>query len=166
MLCISKPDSSLGHIEPVFATMVYKMYFSLKFFQLWFISVSTSAKAVLLQLIRQRAATVPILSRTRSAGVRKFIVTLSAFEHHCVMEATGNYGFLLLYLLHQGGIAVSLVNPKQIKHFAHDGRYQDRRERRLHDRHVWGENESSYLQNALASYHSAQTEEDRNPSTA
>ena len=118
MLCISKPDSSLGHIEPVFATMVYKMYFSLKFFQLWFISVSTSAKAVLLQLIRQRAATVPILSRTRSAGVRKFIVTLSAFEHHCVMEATGNYGFLLLYLLHQGGIAVSLVNPKQIKHFA------------------------------------------------
>ena len=34
------------------------------------------------------------------------------------MEATGNYGFLLLYLLHQGGIAVSLVNPKQIKHFA------------------------------------------------
>lgn len=32
------------------------------------------------------------------------------------MEATGNYGFLLLYLLHQSGIAVSLVNPKHIKH--------------------------------------------------
>ena len=33
------------------------------------------------------------------------------------MEATGKYGFLLLYLLHQSGIAVSLVNPKQIRHF-------------------------------------------------
>ena len=53
-----------------------------------------------------------------ATGVRKFIVTLSAVEHHCVMEATGNYGFLLLYLLHQSGIAVSLVNPKQIKHFS------------------------------------------------
>lgn len=53
-----------------------------------------------------------------TAGVRKFIATLSAAEHHCVMEATGNYSFLLLYLLHQSGIAVSLVNPKKIKYFA------------------------------------------------
>lgn len=53
-----------------------------------------------------------------AAGVHKFIATLSVTEHHCVIEATGNYGFLLLYLLHQSGIAVSLVNPKQIKHFA------------------------------------------------
>ena len=52
------------------------------------------------------------------AGARKFIATLAAAEHHCVMEATGKYGFLLLYLLHQSGIAVSLVNPKQIRHFA------------------------------------------------
>lgn len=53
-----------------------------------------------------------------AAGVRKFIATLSAVEPHCIMEATGNYGFLLLYLLHQSDIAVSLVNPKQIRHFA------------------------------------------------
>ena len=53
-----------------------------------------------------------------TAGVRTFIATLSVAEHHCVMEATGNYCFLLLYLLHQSSIAVSLVNPKQIKHFA------------------------------------------------
>ena len=32
-------------------------------------------------------------------GIRKFIGSLSVTEHHCVMEATGNYGFLLLYLL-------------------------------------------------------------------
>lgn len=28
-----------------------------------------------------------------AAGVRKFIATPSVAEHHCVMEATGNYGF-------------------------------------------------------------------------
>jgi len=32
--------------------------------------------------------------------VRKFIGALAVAEHHYVMEATGNYGFLLLYLLH------------------------------------------------------------------
>lgn len=53
-----------------------------------------------------------------AAGVRKFIAMLSVSEHHCVMEATGNYSFLLLYLLYQSGLAVSLVNPKQIKHFS------------------------------------------------
>ena len=25
------------------------------------------------------------------AGIRKFIATLSVAEHHCIMEATGNY---------------------------------------------------------------------------
>ena len=97
-----------------------------------------------------------------AAGVRKFIATLSVAEHHCVIEAPGNYGFLLLYLLHQSGIAVSLVNPKQIKHFAR----MMMAVRRLHDRHVRRENESSSLQDALAGYHSAQTEEDSHPSAA
>jgi transposase len=52
------------------------------------------------------------------AGVRKFISAISPSEHHCVMEATGNYAYLLLYLLCQGGFAASLINPKQVKHFA------------------------------------------------
>lgn len=51
-------------------------------------------------------------------GIRKFIGSLSVTEHHCVMEATGNYGFLLLYLLDKQGIATSMVNSKQIKHFS------------------------------------------------
>jgi len=51
-------------------------------------------------------------------GIRKFIDSFSNPDHHCVLEATGNYGYLLLYLLHQSNIAVSLVNPKQIKHFS------------------------------------------------
>ncbi len=36
-------------------------------------------------------------------GIRKFIGSLSVAEHHCVMEATGNYSFLLLYLLNRQG---------------------------------------------------------------
>lgn len=51
-------------------------------------------------------------------GIRKFIGSLSVTGHHCVMEATGNYGFLLLYLLERQGIAASMVNPRQIKHFS------------------------------------------------
>lgn len=51
-------------------------------------------------------------------GIKKFIGSLSVAEHQCVMEATGNYGFLLLYLLDRQGIATSMVNPKQIKHFS------------------------------------------------
>ena len=34
------------------------------------------------------------------------------------MEATGNYCFLLLYLLDKAGIRASLVNPKKIKNYA------------------------------------------------
>lgn len=51
-------------------------------------------------------------------GVKKFINSFTNAEHHCVLEATGNYGTLLLYLLCKQDVAVSLVNPKQIKHFA------------------------------------------------
>lgn len=51
-------------------------------------------------------------------GIKQFISTLNVQEHHCVMEATGTYGMLLLYLLSDGGFRVSMINPKQIKHFA------------------------------------------------
>ncbi|WP_418495875.1 IS110 family transposase [Coprobacter sp.] len=44
--------------------------------------------------------------------------SLSVSGHHCVMESTWNYGFLLLYLLDRQGIAASMVNPKQFKHFS------------------------------------------------
>jgi IS110 family transposase len=51
-------------------------------------------------------------------GVRKFIKSLDKEQHHCVMEATGNYCFLLLYMLVEQGYRASLINPKQIKYFA------------------------------------------------
>ena len=50
-------------------------------------------------------------------GIRKFINTLPD-ESHCVMEATGNYSMLLLYLLQQRNIPVSMENPQKIKHFS------------------------------------------------
>lgn len=51
-------------------------------------------------------------------GIRRFISKLSNDTHHCVMEATGNYCFLLLYLLDKVGIRASIVNPKKIKNYA------------------------------------------------
>jgi len=51
-------------------------------------------------------------------GIKKFIASFDHSDHHCVMEATGNYGTLLLYMLCNCGIATSLINPKQTKHFA------------------------------------------------
>ncbi len=55
--------------------------------------------------------------RNTSADIRKFIRTLPA-ECHCVMEATGPYSTLLLYLLSKAGITVSMENPLKIKNFA------------------------------------------------
>ena len=47
-------------------------------------------------------------------GVHEFIQTVSPSEHHCVLEATGNYSALLVYLLSEAGITVSLENPLKI----------------------------------------------------
>lgn len=51
-------------------------------------------------------------------GCHKFIHSLPASDCHCVLEATGNYSFLLTYLLDKAGIVVSMENPKRIKNFA------------------------------------------------
>ena len=51
-------------------------------------------------------------------GVHEFIQTISPATHHCVLEATGNYSALLVYLLSKAGITVSLENPLKIKNFA------------------------------------------------
>ena len=56
--------------------------------------------------------------KNTTKGVHEFIQTLSADDYHCVLEATGNYSSLLVYLLSQAGITVSLENPLKIKNFA------------------------------------------------
>lgn len=51
-------------------------------------------------------------------GIHEFIQTVSKEEHHCVLEATGNYSALLVYLLSEAGITTSLENPLKVKNFA------------------------------------------------
>lgn len=51
-------------------------------------------------------------------GIRRFISMLDPALHHCVMEATGNYCFLLLYLLDKAGVKASLINPKKTRNYA------------------------------------------------
>ena len=55
--------------------------------------------------------------KNTTSGVRQFISSLPK-GCHCVMESTGNYSMLLLYLLQQVNITVSMENPQKIKHFA------------------------------------------------
>ena len=54
-----------------------------------------------------------ITYQNEDKGIEKFINTLDKEQHHCVMEATGNYGVNLLYHLCEQEIKVSLINPKQ-----------------------------------------------------
>ncbi|WP_216640469.1 IS110 family transposase [Sphingobacterium sp. B29] len=49
-------------------------------------------------------------------GIKQFITTLQKDNYQCVLEATGTYSTLLLYLIHEAHMAVSMVNPKQINH--------------------------------------------------
>ncbi|WP_256465611.1 IS110 family transposase [Cardinium endosymbiont of Oedothorax gibbosus] len=51
-------------------------------------------------------------------GIETFLAQLDKTTHHCVLEATGNYVALLLQILTEHEIVVSMVNPKQTKHFA------------------------------------------------
>ncbi|MDM8243190.1 IS110 family transposase [Phocaeicola barnesiae] len=56
--------------------------------------------------------------KNTAKGIREFIKTISVDEHHCVMEATGNYSTLLVYMLSEFGFTVSLENPLKIKNFS------------------------------------------------
>lgn len=56
--------------------------------------------------------------KNTTKGIHEFIQTISKDEHHCVMEATGNYSALLVYLLSEAGITTSLENPFKVKNFA------------------------------------------------
>ena len=51
-------------------------------------------------------------------GIHEFIQTVSKEDTHCVLEATGNYSALLVYLFSKAGITTSLENPLKIKNFA------------------------------------------------
>ncbi|GAB6981771.1 IS110 family transposase [Prevotella dentasini] len=56
--------------------------------------------------------------KNTTKGIHEFIQTVSKDKHHCVMEGTGNYSALLVYLLSEAGITTSLENPLKVKNFA------------------------------------------------
>lgn len=56
--------------------------------------------------------------KNTTKGIREFIRTISPEENHCVLEVTGNYSMLLVYLLSKAGFTVSMENPLKIKNFA------------------------------------------------
>lgn len=56
--------------------------------------------------------------KNNTKGIYEFIKTISKDKHHCVMEATGNYSALLVYLLSEAGVTTSLENPLKVKNFA------------------------------------------------
>ena len=56
--------------------------------------------------------------KNTTKGIYEFIKTISVSEHHCVLEATGNYSALLVYMLSESGFIVSLENPLKIKSFS------------------------------------------------
>lgn len=55
--------------------------------------------------------------KNTAKGIHEFIRTLET-DDHCVMEATGNYSYLLLYLLNQANITTSMENALKVKNFA------------------------------------------------
>ncbi|AWN81688.1 IS110 family transposase [Candidatus Cardinium hertigii] len=59
-----------------------------------------------------------ITYKNEPKGIETFLAQLDKSADHCVLEATGNYGALLLQMLTGHGIVVSMVNPKQTKQFA------------------------------------------------
>lgn len=51
-------------------------------------------------------------------GINKFIKQLDPSKHHCAMEATGSYTYMLLYMLETASVRTSLINPRQTRNYA------------------------------------------------
>ena len=104
--------------DPVFATRVQKMYtLTLKNENMKYIGIDISKTTFAAAFPQGKGYRTETFSND-AKGIRNFINRLDAQTHHCVMEATGNYCFLLLYLLEKASIPASLINPKKIKNYA------------------------------------------------
>ena len=61
--------------------------------------------------------------KNTTKGIHEFIRTICKDEHHCVMEATGNYSALLVYLLSEAGITTSLEKADRFAYLRERHRY-------------------------------------------
>jgi transposase len=76
------------------------------------------AKSTFVAAFPQEKGYVTATYKNDLKGIETFLAQLNKTSHHCVLEATGNYGALLVQMLIASEIAVSVLNPKQTKHFA------------------------------------------------
>ena len=93
------------------------MLFNKKFMTMTYVGIDVSKATFVVAYSSAKTERTKTFKNT-VRGVHEFIQTVSSSEHHCVLEATGNYSALLVYLLSEAGITVSLENPLKIKNFA------------------------------------------------
>ena len=86
-------------------------------FVMTYIGVDVSKDTFVVAYSSDKNSKTKVFKNT-TKGIHEFITTISKDEHHCVMEATGNYSALLVYLLSEAGITTSLENPLKVKNFA------------------------------------------------
>lgn len=82
-----------------------------------YIGIDISKSTFVVAYPKEKGFTTKTFKNT-PIGIRSFMQTLSKDEHHCVMEATGNYGLTLLYMLDKNDYRVSLINPLKTHNFA------------------------------------------------
>ncbi len=95
-----------------------------------YVGIDVSKATFVVAYSSAKGSETKTFENTTKEGVHKFIQTITSKDTHCVMEATGNYSMLLVYLLSKAGITVSMENPPQDKklRMCHAFRGQDRRD--------------------------------------
>ena len=81
-----------------------------------YVGLDIAKDSIELHGLRRGGTTLP----NTPAGHRRLLNRLhnQPGPFHCILEPTGGYERALVAALHQGGIALSLVNPRQVRDFA------------------------------------------------
>lgn len=82
-----------------------------------YIGIDISKATFVVAYSSEKSSKTCVFANT-TVGIKKFMKTIDPSVHHCVMEATGNYSMLLVYLLSKAGYVVSMENPLKVKNFA------------------------------------------------
>lgn len=82
-----------------------------------YIGIDVSKATFVVAYSSEKSSKTCVFANT-TVGIKKFMKTIDPSVHHCVMEATGNYSMLLVYLLSKAGYVVSMENPLKVKNFA------------------------------------------------
>lgn len=72
-----------------------------------YIGIDVSKTTFVVAYSSEKSSKTCVFANT-AVGIKKFMKTIDPSVHHCVMEATGNYSMLLVYLLSKAGYVVSM----------------------------------------------------------